>query len=123
MDDTVKRAIAALCLLPLTAGAQMLRDPTRPPDAILAPRAGAGADAVPPPVSGPTLQSVLIARHPGGRHVAVIDGQTVALGENFKGARVTRMTDNEVVLVKGNTRQVLKLFPRPAKPGTPVVNR
>ena len=69
------------------------------------------------------LQSVLIARHPGGRHVAVIDGQTVALGEQFKGARVARMTDNEVVLVKGNSRQILKLFPRPANSGKPAVNR
>ena len=62
------------------------------------------------------MQSVLIARHAGGRHVAVIDGQTVRLGEQFRGARVARMTQNEVVLVKGKERRVLRLFPRAPAP-------
>jgi MSHA biogenesis protein MshK len=54
---------------------------------------------------------VLIGRQPGGRHVAVIDGDTVRLGETWKGARVARITPHEVVLVRGKERQVLKLAP------------
>jgi MSHA biogenesis protein MshK len=56
------------------------------------------------------LQSVLIGRAPGGRHIAVIDGQTVRLGGAFRGARVVRMTQNEVELVRGRQHQVLKLY-------------
>jgi MSHA biogenesis protein MshK len=61
--------------------------------------------------AGPQLQSVLIAPGPGGRQVAVIDGETVRVGETFRGARVVRMTQNEVELVRGREHQVLKLNP------------
>lgn len=110
MDETLKRAwmaglLLAACCLP--ASAQALRDPTRPP-AFLMP-GGAGARAAAPAASGPQLQSILIGRQPGGRHVAVIDGETVSLGGSYKGARVTRMTPNEVELVRGSERRVLKL--------------
>jgi len=98
-------ALAVACCLP--AAAQALRDPTRPP-AFLVP-GGAGARAASPVSSGPQLQSILIARQPGGRHVAVIDGETVRLGDSYKGARVARMTPNEVELVRGSERRVLKL--------------
>lgn len=98
-------ALAAACCLP--AAAQALRDPTRPP-AFLVP-GGAGARAASPASNGPQLQSILIARQPGGRHVAVIDGETVRLGDSYKGARVARMTPNEVELVRGSERRVLKL--------------
>jgi len=109
MDETVTRAWLAACLAlacALPAAAQALRDPTRPPAALVA--GGAAARAVTAP-SGPQLQSILIGRQPGGRHVAVIDGETVRLGDSYKGARVTRMTPNEVELVRGNERRVLKL--------------
>jgi len=45
------------------------------------------------------------------RRVAVIDGQTVALGEKFGEARVVRIAEDEVVLRNGQDQQVLKLFP------------
>ena len=114
MDETVKRActlalLAACCIPALApAAAQALRDPTRPP-ASLMPGGAAAAQAAAPGASGPQLQSILIGRQPGGRHVAVIDGETVRLGDTFKGARVTRMTPNEVELVRGRERRVLKL--------------
>lgn len=113
MDDIVNaRLIASLAALLATAhvNAQGLPDPTRPPASVLSPASAGSADA-PPLSSGPQLQSVLIARHPGGRHVAVIDGQTVLLGDKYKGALLTRMTATEVVLVNGKSRQVLKLYP------------
>lgn len=103
---------AAMLLVPVAAGAQALQDPTRPP-ALATPGDGAGA------ASGPQLQSVLISRRPGGRHVAVIDGDTVRLGETYKGARVARIAQHEVELVRGKERQVLKL-PTDIEPGSAV---
>ncbi|MDM5180313.1 hypothetical protein PO883_24330 [Massilia sp. DJPM01] len=111
---------AALALHPLAAVAQPLADPTRPPPRYYAPAGDpatvpAAAQAQAQAQALPQLQSVLIARHPGGRHVAVIDGQTVRLGDQFKGARVAQMTQTEVVLVDGKSRRVLRLYP-PAPP-------
>ncbi|WP_313703465.1 hypothetical protein [Massilia sp.] len=119
MDEAVNRRrliglLLAACALP--AAAQALRDPTRPPAALMQGATAAGTAA---PVSGPRLQSILIAREPGGRHVAVIDGDTVRLGELYKGARVTRMSANEVELVRGRERRVLKLNPGAAPAPTP----
>jgi MSHA biogenesis protein MshK len=116
MDEVVKRACA--CLLFAFAfgcsglvSAQALQDPTRPPANLIARQPGdAAAGAAAAPVkAAPRLQSVLIARQPGGRHVAVIDGETLRLGDSYKGARVTRIEQNEVELSRGKTRQVLTL--------------
>ena len=124
MDEAVNRLrpmvlchvglLIAACALP--AAAQVLRDPTRPPASM---QQGAGGRAASVPVSSePKLQSVLISRQPGGRHVAVIDGETVRLGETVRGMRVARMTANEVELVRGRERRVLKLdAPAPAPSG------
>ena len=103
----------------LAAGAAMaaqgLQYPTRPPAAVssfgTAPAAASG---------GPQLQTILIARQAGGRHLAVIDGETVQLGDDFHGARVTRIAENEVVLVRGGERQVLRLYAQDTAGITPV---
>jgi MSHA biogenesis protein MshK len=119
MDEAVKRLAALLSAAVLlgaygAAQAQPLRDPTRPPAQLLAARAAApGATAA---SSAPQLQSVLIGRQAGGRQVAVIDGETVRLGDSFHGARVVRMTQTEVELVRGRERQVLKLAAGEAAP-------
>ena len=116
MDDVVSARLllcAVAAAAHLGAAAQALQDPTRPPARLYTPAADAWAA---PQSKEPQLQSVLIARHPGGRHVAVIDGQTVRLGEQFRGARVTQMTQNEVVLVNGRERRVLRLFARTPSP-------
>jgi len=108
MDEAVKKTIlttlACLALAHVPATAQALLDPTRPPPGMdrMAPELAAG-DGL------PRLQSVLIARHAGGRHVAVIDGETVRLGETYKGARLARVSADEVVLVRGAERQVLRM--------------
>ncbi|MGZ5199995.1 MAG: hypothetical protein ACXWC4_09515 [Telluria sp.] len=91
-----------LCVAQAGAHAQSLQDPTRPASS---PSAGEAGEVS----AGPQLQSVLISRQPGGRHVAVIDGDTVRIGETWKGARVARITPNEVELVRGKDRQVLRL--------------
>lgn len=101
--------MAACALLAASVHAQPLADPTRPPASLMPPAAGVTASVAAP--QAPRLQSILIAGAGGGRHVAVIDGQTVRLGDMFRGARVERMTQTEVVLSKGGRKQVLKLFP------------
>lgn len=126
MDEIVRRrttpgaAIGCAWLLcacvcaSLSAQAQPLQDPTRPALGALAPpRTEDAAQSAP----GPRLQSVLIGRQPGGRQVAVIDGDTVRVGEMYKGARVARIEANQVELVRANTRQVLTLDST-VKPGT-----
>jgi MSHA biogenesis protein MshK len=102
------RKAALLFLLAASARqaqAQALQDPTRPPAAAMAASAAPVAAS-----SGPRLQSILVGREAGGRRLAVIDGETVRLGEQFHGARVTRIGDNEVELVRGSERQVLRLY-------------
>lgn len=113
MDEAVKESplvkplilsiLAALALAHLPAGAQSLADPTRPPALLDSSRADGLETGL------PRLQSVLISPRAGGRHVAVIDGETVRLGDSFRGARVARMTQTEVELVRGRERQVLRL--------------
>jgi MSHA biogenesis protein MshK len=119
MDETVTgflprrmrmALLGALCVLASAVHAQGLPDPTRPP-ASLQRGAAAGAGATAPLANLPQLQSILIGREPGGRHVAVIDGQTLRLGEHYKGAVLTRVTDTEVELRQGAKRQVLTLYP------------
>ena len=116
MDEAVKTLTAMpLAFLALACSlacpralAESLVDPTRPPAAL-----GARAEEGTQGSSLPRLQSVLIAPRQGGRQVAVIDGETVRLGGLYKGARVARMTQTEVELVKGRERQVLRLEPLP----------
>jgi MSHA biogenesis protein MshK len=111
MDEAVTKTRAAVLSLLLAAGAQApvhaqaLQDPTRPPAAAMAVAASPAAS-----VAGPRLQSILVAREAGGRRLAVIDGETVRLGEQFRGARVVRIGDNEVELARGAERQVLRLY-------------
>lgn len=106
MAEAMNRRLLGATVLLLAqacAQAQSLQDPTRPPALADAGADGAAANA------GPQLQSVLISRQPGGRHIAVIDGETLRLGESYKGARVARITPGSVELVRGKERQVLSL--------------
>lgn len=105
---TTKRALGAAILALLCAAgacAQALQDPTKPPAAATPVAAGPAAA-----VGGPQLQSILIGRAAGGRHLAVIDGETVRPGDSFHGAKVARIGENEVELVRGGERQVLRLY-------------
>jgi MSHA biogenesis protein MshK len=118
ITTTTRRALgAAFCALLCAAGAgaQGLQDPTRPPAAATPVTGGPAAAA-----SGPQLQSILIGRAAGGRHLAVIDGETVRLGDSFHGAKVARIGENEVELVRGGERQVLRLYAQAADGKTPV---
>lgn len=85
-------------------------DPTRPPALMSAPVAPLGAPAVD---ATPQVQSILVSLTPGGRRVAVINGKTLRQGQRFGESVVEAIHPTEVILRKGNRRQVLKLF-RPA---------
>ena len=111
MDEAVKRVAPLLLMLAcVPVLAQPLQDPTRPPASLQAPGAGgAGAAGAAAGKRAPQLQSVLIGRQPGGRHIAVIDGETLRLGDLYQGARVTRIEQHAVELRRGNVRQVLRM--------------
>ncbi len=84
--------------------ADALRDPTRPPVSAEPMREGplSGTD------SEPVLQSVILSQ---GRMMAIINGQTVKLGEKFGDARLIKISESEVVLRTDSGSQTLKLFP------------
>ena len=94
---------AAIWLAATAAQAQGLADPTRPPGA--GAMQGAQDEQLP---AGRQLQSVLLS---GGRKIAVIDGNMVALGGMVGEARVVKITETEVVLKTGEETEILKLFP------------
>ena len=85
------------------AAAQGLADPTRPPNVAAAP---AGVDAEPELPSN-QLQSVLIS---STRKIAVINGQSVALGGKLGDAVLARISETEVVLKYPDRTEVLKLL-------------
>lgn len=101
------RALLGLAALWLctSAQAQGLDDPTRPPPGF---RGGAGAARASGPAEGLVLQSVIIS---DTNRSAIISGQHVALGGKIGAARLVRVSEAAVVLLTGEDRRTLKLFP------------
>ncbi len=91
-----------------SALAQALRDPTQPP-AVLTPVAPGAT--VEPASSEPQLQSVLISQRDNGRRVAVIDGQTVRVGDTFRDFKVIKISPTEVTLRQGKVESKLVMAP------------
>lgn len=87
------------------AVAQVLSDPTRPPD-------GQDASASSVGSGGPVLQSVMLSP---SRKVAVISGEIVALGGRYGASKLVRLTESEAVLKIGSDVTVLKLHPQVEK--------
>jgi len=84
-----------------TAGAQAMRDPTRPPSMT---RGGSGkAEA-----SGWILQSVLISPE---RRYAIINGEVVPIGGSIAGAELVAVAPEHVTLRTQEGLRVLQLFP------------
>lgn len=105
-----------LCIALLAPGtapamAQALIDPTRPPTE-LAPEVPAVAGAASPVHR---LQSVIISPT---RKAAIINGILVELGGKYGDAVLTKVAEDEVVLSRDDSREVLKLFPAVEKVGT-----
>lgn len=97
---TMPGLVAAMLLASAAAVAENLVDPTRPPAAI-----GGVANV---PAAELVLQSVLVSP---GRVSAIINGQTVKLGDKLGEAKVVKIGESEVVLRDGKGEQTLKLFP------------
>jgi MSHA biogenesis protein MshK len=110
MDEAMKAWVLTVALLAGAAWGQAVPDPTRPPAQMLRPTANAQANAK------PQLQSILVGRAPGGRRVAVIDGNTVRIGDVVGGARVVGITQAQVVLRRGARQEILTLSGAGAAP-------
>ncbi len=93
----------AACSVHQYAFAQALVDPTRPPT-----MAAHSADGASSSAGAPVLQSVLISPH---RVEAIISGKTVRVGDKVGSAKISKITESEVILRDGKNTQVLKLFP------------
>ena len=96
-------SMLALCMAVLPCRAEALPDPTRPVDAGAAQTSASGADGE------PVLQLIRISKT--RKASAVIDGQSVQVGDSFDGARVVVISEAKVVLKSGNVYKTLNLFP------------
>lgn len=82
-----------------------LPDPTRPADVPAAPALGPGT--APAIASG--IQTVIL--RPGGKSVAVINGQHLEVGARVGDKRVVKISESEVVLKGPSGREIIKLTP------------
>ena len=92
-------ALLLLGAVPAISLAQILDDPTKPPSEL-------GAGAVDTETND--LQSIIFSPT---RRAAIINGQTVELGEKAGDVRLIEVSEGGVVLQGAKGRQVLTLFP------------
>ena len=95
-----------LSALPVAAWAQVLADPTRPPMEIGDGSGGAFIHAAPAAPKG--LLSVIMSP---SRCAAIIDGKTIALGEQYGDATIVEISARGVVLQGAHGRRSMELFP------------
>lgn len=116
MSKSASKSVCLVCASILFAApqlkAQALSDPTQPPAAAFV--APGGSVALPAVSALPHVQSILISTRQGGRQLAVINGQTVRIGDSFGGAVLTRLTPTTAVLRRGTQLQTLRLYPASA---------
>lgn len=113
MDESMSPGAAAtlfaLALFALagTASAQVLADPTRPPNlAGLSP----GGEIAPP--SGPVLESIVLSPQ---RRLALINGKLAGIGDRIGAATLVAIEIDSVRLREGAGTRVLKLLPEVLK--------
>jgi MSHA biogenesis protein MshK len=94
-------ALLLLSAVPAISSTQVLVDPTKPPAEL-----GANPEAAVPDAN--VLRSIIISP---SRRAAIINGQTVELGEKAGDVRLIEVNEKGVVLQGENGRQVLTLFP------------
>jgi MSHA biogenesis protein MshK len=82
--------------------AQGLSDPTRPAWEVFG-----GADIIEFPANPSPAQVVIISKD---RRQATINGRTVSLGGRYGDATLVRISDEEIVLRKGDATEVIKLY-------------
>lgn len=89
-----------LAISAMSVNAQELRDPTRPPAGMNAPSADFRAD-------GGGLQAVMISPT---RRAAIINGQTIKLGDNYGNERLIEVSEGRAVLENEHGRRELRVF-------------
>ncbi len=99
-QKTIFYLLLMLCLA-LPAGAQPLRDPTRPPEG----RPAAGNASLPVQHQW-RLSSILISAE---RRIAVVDGQAVQVGQTVSGAHLVAIEPQRVLLRHGQKEIALHL--------------
>ncbi len=97
--------LAVISLSALAGEGDGVPDPTRPPTAVIKSLENS-REATAAPVA---LQSVIL--RPGARPAAIIAGERVELGGDFGGARLVKVSEQEVVLQGPSGREVLRLTP------------
>jgi MSHA biogenesis protein MshK len=103
----VFKSVLVVLLLGLCAVAQAALDPTQPPAEVFTASASASAPAA------PVLQSIVR----GGRQsLAVINGQTLKVGDELDGAKLRAIYAHSVVLERQGQQQVLRLVEPIMKP-------
>ena len=90
-------------LVALPALAQGLSDPMRPPREIL----GGAPDSAEAPASSSPAQVIVISKD---RRQATINGRTVNLGERYGDATLARISDEEIVLERPDSTEVIRLY-------------
>jgi len=113
MVASLMRAIALIVLMGMavSAGAlELLADPTRPAIDLSVTKGGVSGESVgaAPAVAKEVLQSVIISPQ---YRAAVISGETVVLGERFRGAALVDVRESSVVLSDAQGKRVLELYP------------
>jgi MSHA biogenesis protein MshK len=105
MSTAYRLAGLLLCAASLdavqAAPGQGIADPMRPPNVV----AGRDNEELEPPAN--QVQSVLIAR---GRKVAIVNGQTVRVGDKLGEAVVKSISESGVVLQFADRTETLKLL-------------
>lgn len=96
-----------LCALAGSASAQVLADPTRPPNLT---RLSADGEIAPP--SGPVLQSIVLSPL---RRLALINGKLASIGDRVGAATLVAIEIDSVRLREGAGTRVLKLLPEVGK--------
>ena len=91
------------CLLGAVAQAEVLQDPTEPLDGMNS-RAGVSASQS---AGLPTLQSVMLGNGPA---LAVLNGKSYRVGQQFDGYMLRAIKADAVVLEKAGKRHTVLLF-------------
>ncbi len=90
-----------------TANGSASADPTRPPAILTEEEPNEDASKKEPPPSG--LQTVILRK--GAKPLAIINGQTVKLGEKVGDARLVSLSETQAILQGPDGREVLRLMP------------
>jgi hypothetical protein len=110
MATSLKMLLCAFLLCAsLSAGAELLPDPTRPSIDLNSSGAGGASEVVPTEDISHGLQSIIISTQ---YRAAIINGETVSLGGKSGDSKLVEVRESSVVLQNAQGRRVLELFPK-----------